>query len=159
MRLGSHAGNARPSHEALAMTGRYETNRPRSRAMLGVRSFRLYLNWRALLRPRQGAGTEGMGQRHVGGIAAARDEDTPDPRGVVARIERVPPALEIGLEPAREIHGRIGRRQADVGDVAGAVARRDVQAAAERDRQMRVVAANAVALVCLDAFLVGRECS
>ena len=35
---------------------------------------------------RQGAGTEDVGQRHIGGIAAARDEYAPDPRGIVAAV-------------------------------------------------------------------------
>ena len=90
-----------------------------------------------------------MSQRHIGGIAAVRDENTPDPRGVVARIEGVPAAAEIDFDPCRKIHGRVRRRKADVGNIASAIARRDVQAAAEGNGQMRVVAANAVALyVC-----------
>ena len=95
---------------------------------------------------RQGAGTEDVGQRHIGGIATVRDENTPDPRSVVARVEGMPPAAEIDFDPRRKIHRRVRRRKADVGDVAGAIARRDVQAAAESDRQMCVVAANAAAL-------------
>src|SRR5437016_3646065 len=56
----------------------------------------------------------------------------------------MPPAAEIDFDPRRKIHRRVRRRKAD-----GAIARRDVQAAAESDRQMCVVAANAVALyVC-----------
>jgi hypothetical protein len=49
-----------------------------------------------------------MGQRHVGGIATLGDQDTPDPRLVVARIEGMPLATQIGLEPRGEIHGRHG---------------------------------------------------
>ncbi len=73
---------------------------------------------------------------------------------VVARIEGVPAVAEIGLEPAREIHRSVWRLGADVAQVAGAIARRYVHAAAERDRQVRVVAAYA------EAFVVGlpRRC-
>src|SRR5947209_19179797 len=61
----------------------------------------------------------------------------------------MPPAAEIDFDPCCKIHRRVRRRMADIGNVAGAIARRDVQAAAESDRQMCVVAANAVALyVC-----------
>ena len=87
-----------------------------------------------------------MGQRHIGGIATVRDENTPDPRGVVARVKGVPAAAEIDFDPRRKIHGRVRWRKTDVGYVTGAIARRDVQAAAEGDRQMCVVATNAVAL-------------
>ena len=53
---------------------------------------------------------------------------------------------EIDLEPGREIHRRVVRRHADVAEIAGAIARRDVHAAAERDREMREVAAHAAPL-------------
>ena len=54
---------------------------------------------------------------------------------------------DVGLEPSGEVHRAVRRRHADVAEVAGAVARRDVHAAAERDGQMREVAADALALV------------
>ena len=75
-----------------------------------------------------------------------RDENTPDPRGVVARVKGVPSAAEIDFHPRCKIHGRVRRRKADVGHVTRGIARRDVQAAAESDRQMCLVATNAVAL-------------
>ena len=87
-----------------------------------------------------------MGQRHIGGVATVRDEDTADPRGIVARIKRVPPAAEIDFDPRGKIHGRVRWGKADVGNVTGAIARRDVEAPAESDRKMRVVAANPAAL-------------
>ena len=55
-------------------------------------------------------------------------------------------AAEINLHPGGEIHWRIGRRKTDVRDVSGTVARRDVQAATEGNREMGKVAANAAAL-------------
>jgi hypothetical protein len=92
-----------------------------------------------------------MGQRHVGGIAALRYEDTTDPGGVVARIKGVPTVAQINFNPSGKIHGRIGRGEANIGDVTGAIARRDVQATAEGDCKMRVVAANTTAfLVCFE---------
>ena len=61
----------------------------------------------------------------------------------------VPSAAEIDFDPRCKIHGRVRRRKADVGHVTGTIARRDVQAAAERDRQVCEVTTNAVALyVC-----------
>src|SRR5665811_865523 len=52
----------------------------------------------------QGVGAKGGGDRNVGGVAAARDEDASGARNVVAWIERVPGIPEIGLEPSREVH-------------------------------------------------------
>ena len=64
----------------------------------------------------------------------------------MAGVEGVPAAAEIDLEPGAEIHRlRLGRH-ADVAEIAGAVARRDVHAAAQRDREVREVAAHAAAL-------------
>ena len=92
-----------------------------------------------------------MGQRHVCGVAALRYEDTTDPGGVVARVKGVPTVAQINFNPSGKIHGRVGRGEADVGDVTGAIARRDVQATAEGDCKMRVVAANTAAfLVCFE---------
>jgi MFS family permease len=89
---------------------------------------------------------ESGAERHVGGVAPARHHDAADAGNVVAGIERVPAAAEIDLEPGAEIH-RLGLgRNADVAEIAGAIARRDVHAAAQRDRQVGKVAAHAVAL-------------
>src|SRR6201995_4722531 len=90
---------------------------------------------------------ERLGDRHVGGVASLRNQHAADPRLVVARIESVPAAAEIGLEPAGEIADRPRLRRADVAEIAGAIARRNVHAAAEGDRQMRIVAAHALALI------------
>ncbi len=61
----------------------------------------------------------------------------------MAGVHRVPVAAEIDLEPGAEIHRRRVRRHADIAEIAGAVARRDVHAAAKRDREMGEVAADA----------------
>jgi hypothetical protein len=92
-----------------------------------------------------------MGQRHVRGVAALRDEDTTDPGGVVARVKGVPTVAQVNFNPCGKIHGRVGRGEADVSDITRAIARRDVQATAEGDCKMRVVAANTAAfLVCFE---------
>src|SRR6185295_4654728 len=54
---------------------------------------------------------------------------------------------DVGLEPGREIHRAVRWRDADVAEVPGAVPRRNIQAAAEGDRQVRVVAAHARPLI------------
>src|SRR5665647_2832392 len=66
----------------------------------------------------------------VGGITAARHDDAADPRMVVARIEGEPAAVEIDLEPGAEIHRRGIDGYADIAEIAGAVACRDIHAAA-----------------------------
>ena len=104
----------------------------------------LYSTWSVqTLKLDQRVGAEGVRDRHVGGVAALADQDAADARHVVARVEGVPAAAEIGLEPAGEIHRRVGRRHADVAEIAGAIARRDVHAAAEGDGEMGEVAAHA----------------
>src|SRR5688572_65808 len=85
---------------------------------------------------RQIIGAERGADRDVGSVAAARDQHPADARRVVAGVESVPMAAEEGLEPRSEIH-RTGRRHADVTQVTGAVARRDVHAPAEGDGKVR----------------------
>ena len=46
-----------------------------------------------------------MGQRHVRGIAALRDEDTTDPGGVVARIKGIPTVTQINFNPSGKSMG------------------------------------------------------
>src|SRR6266700_4682283 len=95
----------------------------------------------------QGVGSEGGGDGDVGGVAPARDEDTPDARDVVSRVEGVPGAAQIGLEPACEVHRRRVPGPADVAKGAGAIPRGDVHAPAKRDGQVGEVAADALAFV------------
>src|SRR5258708_5727353 len=92
-------------------------------------------------------GSEAGGDRDVGGIAAARHHDATDPRMVVASIEGEPLAIEIDLEPRTEIHRSRVRWNADVAEIAGAIARRNVHAAAQGDGEMGEVAADADALI------------
>src|SRR5215470_12692886 len=55
---------------------------------------------------RQRGLAETGGQRHVGGVASASDENPPNAWHVVARVERVPGARKINLEPRAVVHGR-----------------------------------------------------
>ena len=104
-----------------------------------------------------------MRQRHIGGIAALGDQDTADPRRIVARIEGVPLAAEIDLDPGREIHRRVGRRKADVADIAGAVAagmfrqRQNVAARWAKSRQTPRRSAKASAAVRVGARMLVAE--
>ena len=68
-------------------------------------------------------------------------------RGMLWRASKVQPlAAEKHVEPGIEIHRRRVWRHADVAEISVAVARRNVHAAAERDRDMCEVATNADAL-------------
>lgn len=80
---------------------------------------------------------EGVDERYVGRVAAARNNDPADPRDVVARIEGVPFAIEEDLHPCAEIH-RIDDGDANVAEVTVDVASGDVEASAKRDCQMRI---------------------
>ncbi len=64
----------------------------------------------------------------------------------MAGVDRVPAAAEIDLEPGAEIHRVRVAEDADIAEMAGAVARRDVRAAAERDGEMGEVAADTCAV-------------
>jgi hypothetical protein len=55
---------------------------------------------------------------------------------VVTRIEGEPPAIQIDLEPGGKIRRRGIDGDADIAETAGALARRNVHAAAQRHREM-----------------------
>src|ERR1700741_2444457 len=95
----------------------------------------------------EGVWPESLRNWNVRGIAALGDQDAADPRNVVACVEGVPVAAEIGLKPAGKVARRVGRRHSDITEIAGAISRGNVHAAAERDGKVRVVAADAFALV------------
>src|ERR1019366_218345 len=95
----------------------------------------------------QCAGAEGVGDRHIGRIAPLSDQHTAYSRHVVPRVECVPPSIKIGLEPAGEIHWTIGRWHADVPEVAGAIARRNIHAATERNGEVREVATHTLTFI------------
>src|SRR6516164_3370537 len=98
------------------------------------------------LEPAEYIGPEGRADRDIGGVAAARHQHPTDARVVVAGVDRMPCPAEINLEPGREIHRRRVGRDADIAEIASAIARRDVHAAAEGDRQMREIATHAGAV-------------
>ena len=85
--------------------------------------------------------------RDVGRVAPAGDNDTSDARDVVPGVEGEPASVEKHLEPGAEIHRRRVFRHADIAEIARAIARRNVHAAAERNGQMGEVAADAELLV------------
>jgi len=93
------------------------------------------------------ARSENMNNRNIRRIAALSDQDTADARRVVACIEGVPATAKVGIEPTCKVAGRMRRRNSDVAEIAGAVARWNVHAAAERNGEMRIVAADALPLV------------
>src|ERR1700744_4666755 len=99
------------------------------------------------LKADKGVRSEGLGDGNVRSIAPLGDQDTADPRNVVACIECVPAAAEIRLEPAGEVARGIRWWHADITEIARAIPGRDVHAAAERNGQMRVVSANSSSLV------------
>src|SRR5277367_3823826 len=88
-----------------------------------------------------------MGQRHVRGVASLRNEDAPNPRLIVTRVEHMPAATEIDFDPCGKIIGRIGRRKARIGKVTGAVACWNVQTAAKSDGKMGIVTTHPAALL------------
>src|SRR5664279_4006190 len=99
------------------------------------------------LEARQRARAECGADRDVASIAAPGNEHPADARRVVAGVKSVPAAVEEGLEPGREIHRPIGRWLADVTEVAGAVASRNIHAPAEGNGEMGIVAADTDLLV------------
>ena len=89
---------------------------------------------------------KGGSERNIGRVPAARDGNTSDPRHVMARVEGKPAPVEKDFEPSIIIHWSRIRRHAYV---ALSVTRRNVHAAAESDREMGEIAANA------DPLLIG----
>src|ERR1035437_10199753 len=87
------------------------------------------------------------GDGNIGRVAASRDEHSSNPGHVVPWIECVPGATEIDFNPRCKIHRTVRRQRPHVAQVAGAVTRRNIHAAAERDSQVREVATDARTLV------------
>ena len=75
-------------------------------------------------------------------VSPAADHHSADARHVVARVERPPPVPEVGLEPRAEVHRLVRRGNADVGEIAEHVAGRNVEAPAQREAEVREVAAH-----------------
>ena len=80
-------------------------------------------------------------------------------RGSLWRASKIPAVAEIGLEPGAEVHRRGVGRHADVAEIAGAIARRNVHAAAQRHGEMGEVAATPLPSVKVsNAVLVAFAC-
>jgi hypothetical protein len=86
-------------------------------------------------------------QGNIGGITTAGHEHAPDAGNVVTRVKRVPLPAQECLEPRAEIHRAWRRWQADIAQIAGAIARGHIQAAAQGDREVREIAAYTRALM------------
>ncbi len=65
----------------------------------------------------------------------------------MTRIAGMPPAAEIDLKTGAEIHRVDILRDADVAEIAGGIARGDIQGAAKSDREMREVPADPLAFL------------
>ena len=90
--------------------------------------------------------SERVDERNIRCVAASRDNDPANPRHIVARIECPPRAVEEHFDPGAEIH-RIDHGHANIAKMAVDVARRNVEAAAQRHREMGEISANAYSLV------------
>ena len=89
---------------------------------------------------------KGNRQRHIAGVATVSDKDAADPSAIVTRIERKPATAEVNLHPGAKVH-RIRRRgNADIAEIAGDIASRNVQTAAKRDSQVRKIPTHTNAL-------------
>jgi len=77
---------------------------------------------------------------HVGGVSTAPNEHSTDSWRVVTGIEGKPAPPDECLEPRAEIHRRRIGRYANITEITRAVSRRNIEAATERDREMREVA-------------------
>jgi hypothetical protein len=88
-------------------------------------------------------GPKGCRKRDIGCVTAARDGDAPDARHVMARVEGEPAPIEKDFEPSVVIHWSRIRRHAYVAQKTIGVTSRNVHAAAESDREMSEIAANA----------------
>src|SRR5712692_5187633 len=93
------------------------------------------------------SGAESGADRNIGRIAATCNQHATDAWDIIARIEGVPTAAEVGFEPSGEVHGCVNRRHANIAEIAGAVTRGNIHAAAKSDGQVGVVPADAFSLV------------
>src|SRR5271155_3436577 len=78
--------------------------------------------------------TEAGRQGDVGSVAAACNQYPTDPWPVVPRVEGIPTTLQKNLEPRTKVHRVRNQRHADITEIAGAISRRYVHAAAQGDR-------------------------
>jgi hypothetical protein len=86
---------------------------------------------------------EHHGDRNVARVASTSDQDAPNPAAVMPRIEGMPVSAKIGFEPGAEIHWIGISRDANITQVARGVACGDIHAAAQGNRKMGKIAADA----------------
>jgi hypothetical protein len=87
--------------------------------------------------------TKARADRDVRRVATPGDQHPADAWDVVAHVKGVPFAAEISFEPGCKIHRRIPSLHADIAEITGAVTRWDVHATTQRDREVRIIPANA----------------
>src|ERR1700730_3738690 len=116
---------ARPQVRPGRTGGWLPRHRWRSRGRRHVVSGSGHLEMRKLTR------SEGRPHRDIGRIATSGNQDSPDPRRVVPGVKYVPAVAEIDFEPGAEIHRGVAGRDAHITEIAGAIACRDVHAAAK----------------------------
>src|SRR5580658_3797341 len=92
-------------------------------------------------------GSERRRDGNVDCVAASCHQYSSDSRHVVAWVKSVPASAEISLEPRREVTWPVGWKRPHVTKITGTVSRWNIHAPAERDGQVRVIAANAFALI------------
>ena len=87
-------------------------------------------------------GSEGGGYSDIGRVSAARHDNSPDARMVMAGIEREPAAVEENLEPSAKIHrcGILGH--ANLAEITRTVAGGNIHAATQRYSKMGKVPAD-----------------
>src|ERR1700758_5135579 len=91
--------------------------------------------------------SENHRDRNIACVASSSDQNTADAPGVMSGIESMPVRAQVNFEPGAEIHWIGVGRNTDITEIACCVARRDIHAAAQSNRQMRKVTAHADALV------------
>ena len=90
----------------------------------------------------QRVGAKRTANGDIGGVAATGYQHTADARYIIAGVEGIPTAVKVSFEPTGEIHSTVGRRHADIAQVTCAIACRNVHAATECDRKVRVITTN-----------------
>jgi hypothetical protein len=92
-------------------------------------------------------GTEGRRNSDIGRVTSPRNDDAPDPRMIVPRVKGEPATIQKHLVPCAKVHGGRISWNADVAEVARAVAGRDVHATGQRHSKMGEVPADAAAFL------------
>lgn len=131
---GLQYGDFRGGGEILRTGGR-----PRAPVAVGVKLIGIDIETRKV------SGAEACGEGDIGGVAARGHQNSSPPSIVMASVEVDPSAVEEDLVPRAEVAwAAVGL--ANVPDVAGDIAGRNILATREGDGQMLQVAADANAL-------------